>query len=80
MNDLQDRPPGPDCDAPRRDEAPQAENRDFANIVALIFIAALAIGGYWLLQAIQKHNDMLNCVASGRRDCVDLGHPDATAR
>jgi hypothetical protein len=47
------------------------------NIAALIFVVALALGAYWLFHELQGHNDTLNCVASGRRDCGgDLLHPN----
>ncbi len=65
---------------PQPGEPAQEENRDFANIVALVFVVALAIGGYWLFKEIERHNEILNCVASGRRNCDELVNPDASAR
>ena len=64
---------------PQPDEHPQGENRDFANLVALIFVVALALGAFWLFKKIERHNEILNCVASGRRNCDALVHPDAPA-
>jgi hypothetical protein len=61
------------------EEPARQENRDFANIAALIFVVALALGGYWLFNAIQRHNEILNCVASGRRNCVEIARPDASS-
>lgn len=58
-------------------EPPEHENRDFANIVALVFVVGLALGAYWLFQALERHGEIQNCIASGRRNCVDLVHPDA---
>ncbi|MGO4870378.1 MAG: hypothetical protein ACLPGW_07165 [Roseiarcus sp.] len=52
------------------------ENRDFANIAALVFVVVLELGAFWLFKEIQRHNEILNCVASGRRNCVDIVHPD----
>jgi uncharacterized protein HemX len=66
-------------DPPPPDEPEPEANRDFANIVALIFVVALALGGYWLFKEIQRHNEIQNCIASGRRNCIDLVHPDASA-
>ena len=48
---------------PQPDEPRQEENRDFANIVALVFVIALAVGAFWLFEEIQRHNEILNCVA-----------------
>jgi len=64
---------------PPPDEHAQAENRDFANIVALVFVVALALGAFWLFKELERHNEILNCVASGRRNCDALLHPDAPA-
>lgn len=60
-------------------EPAQHENRDFANIVALVFVVALALGGLWLFNELKRHNEILNCVASGRRNCDEVLHPDAPA-
>jgi hypothetical protein len=42
-------------------------------------IVALALGAFWLFKEIERHNEILNCVASGRRNCDALLHPDAPA-
>jgi hypothetical protein len=73
------KPPPDERRGPPPDERPQAENRDFANIVALVFVVALALGAYWLFKELERHNEILNCVASGRRNCDELLHPDAPA-
>ncbi len=73
-------PPREEAPRPQPDEPPQEESRDFANIAALVFVVALAIGGYWLFTEIGRHNEILNCVASGRRNCDALVHPDASVR
>ena len=55
--------------------SPDPNNR--GAIAALIFVALLVVGGYWLFHALESHNETLNCVASGRRDCGgDILHPD----
>jgi hypothetical protein len=79
VRDASEPPSDPVRAPPRPGEPPQGENRDFANIVALLFVVALAIGAFWLFKELQRHNDILNCVASGRRNCDDLGRPDAGA-
>ena len=55
------------------------ENRSRANIVALIFIALLFAGALWLFKALQQNSDVQNCIASGRRDCIELTRPDGKA-
>jgi hypothetical protein len=56
---------------------PQEDNRSRANIVALVFIVLLFAGGFWLFKSLQQSNDIQNCIASGRRDCIDLSRPDS---
>ncbi len=64
--------------APRPGEPRQGENRDVANIVALVFVAALALGAFWLFHSLERHGEIQNCIAAGRRNCTgDLVHPDA---
>ncbi|HEY1941666.1 MAG TPA: hypothetical protein VGH40_06030 [Roseiarcus sp.] len=47
-------------------------------VIGLLFVAALALVGYWIFQAMEHHNEIDNCIASGRRNCTgDLLHPDA---
>ncbi len=73
-------PPPDEVQAPPRSGEPaEHENRDFANIVALVFVVALALGAFWLFKEIERHNEILNCVASGRRNCDALLRPDAPA-
>ncbi len=71
-------PPPEEGPGPPRPAGPsREENRDFANIVALVFVVALAIGAFWLFKALERHGEIQNCIASGRRNCVDLLHPEA---
>jgi hypothetical protein len=62
---------------PDPDEPPEEDNRSRANIVALVFVVLLFAGAFWLFKALQQSNDIQNCIASGRRDCIDIAHPDA---
>jgi hypothetical protein len=71
-------PPSQDGRPPKPAEPGQDDNRDFANIVALVFVVALAIGAFWLFKALERHSEIQSCIASGRRNCVDLAHPDAS--
>ena len=72
-------PPNKGREPAQPDEPSQTENRDFANLAALVFVVALALGALWLFKEIERHNEILNCVASGRRNCDALVHPDAPA-
>lgn len=55
-------------DEPDDDDAPRGR----ANIAALVFIVLLFAGAYWLFQLLEHHREVQNCIASGRRDCIDL--------
>ena len=54
--------------APPNDDDQSRRNR--ANIAAAIVVAALAAGAFWLVKAIEEHQNIENCLASGRHDCV----------
>jgi hypothetical protein len=41
-------------------------------LAAAIVIALLLLGGWWLMSTLQSHRDAEDCIASGRRDCVQL--------
>ena len=47
------------------------------NAAAFLFLAALIVGGLWLVDTMAKMQKDQNCVLSGRRGCtpiaVDLG-------
>ncbi len=74
-----DTPPSASDRGPSKPAASRrGRNSDFGNIVALLFVAALALGGLWLFRTLEHHNEIQNCIASGRRNCVDLVHPDAS--
>jgi hypothetical protein len=57
---------------PRPPEPPEEENTGAVNLAALLFIIALAIGGAWVFTKLGEHNSIENCIASGRRDCIDV--------
>ena len=55
---------------------PPEDSRGRANIVALVFIVLLFAAAFWVFKSLQQNNDVQNCIASGRRDCIDIAHPD----
>ncbi|WP_158813702.1 hypothetical protein [Methylocapsa sp. S129] len=61
------------------DKPPEYENRDGANIAAIVVVVVLVIGGIWLFNKLNSSNDLLNCVASGRTNCHEFTPPDATS-
>ena len=61
----------PEDDAPPgHDQSDEGSPR--GNLIALLFVALLLAGGYWLFAALEKHREIGDCIASGRRDCVPL--------
>jgi hypothetical protein len=56
---------------------PQDDGR--GNIIALVFVVALAAGAYWLFHALERHGEIQACVASGRRDCIEFPHSDPSS-
>lgn len=42
------------------------------NIVALVFVAVLAVFGIWLVHAYRTHLMLQTCFESGRRNCAPL--------
>jgi hypothetical protein len=69
MPNLQNRKPPPDDGAD--------EDRSRGNLIALVLIVLLLGGGYWLFAALEKHREIGDCIASGRRDCVPLSDFDS---
>jgi hypothetical protein len=43
-----------------------------ATVAALIAIVILALFGYWAFTAIEHMRKLQNCLAEGRRDCLQL--------
>jgi flagellar biogenesis protein FliO len=56
-----------------RQPAPEEEEASGGvNIAAILLILALVIGGAWVFIKLGQHNDIENCIASGRHDCIDV--------
>ncbi len=56
------------------DNKPQrsAPSNPRGNVVALVVVVVIAAALFWVVSAIHKHNDVQDCLDSGRHDCVDL--------
>jgi hypothetical protein len=56
--------------------APNKRDEDLAGrrqtLAAAIVIAILLLGGWWLMSELQHRRDIGDCIASGRRDCVQV--------
>jgi hypothetical protein len=62
----------PPPDKPRQPDLPEEEASDGVNIAAILLILALVLGGAWVFTKLREHNDIENCIASGRHDCIDV--------
>jgi flagellar biogenesis protein FliO len=65
MTSEDDPPPDEESE---RDAAPE---RGRGDLFAVAFVILLTLGAIWLVRELIRHNEILNCVASGRRDCVE---------
>ena len=41
-------------------------------LVGLVVVALLLVAGWWVMNELQRHRKIDNCIASGRRDCAPL--------
>ena len=41
-------------------------------LVGLAVVILLLVAGWWVLNELQRHREIDNCIAAGRRDCVPL--------
>ena len=60
---------------PRDDE--DEDKRTRANLFAVIAVLLLAAGAIWLMRTLDEHRKLMDCVASGRRDCLERIEPAA---
>jgi hypothetical protein len=60
-----------------RDDHGDDDSRTRANLIAIIAVLLLAGGAYWLMTALDAHRKLMDCVASGRRDCLERIEPAA---
>ncbi len=50
------------------DNSEQA-HRTRQNVIALVILALILLGGAWLFHDLKASSDVLDCLSSGRRDC-----------
>jgi hypothetical protein len=62
--------PAEDANEPPDDHGPGR-----SNIAAIVVIVALFAGAYWVFNRLERHRETQNCIASGRRDCIEIGPP-----
>ena len=41
-------------------------------LAGLIAVALLIVVGWWVMSEMQRHREIENCLASGRRNCAPL--------
>jgi hypothetical protein len=42
----------------------------YGTLVAVALLAALVVGGWWLVRTMQADSKLQDCVMSGRKNCV----------
>jgi hypothetical protein len=61
------------------DEPPEDSSgdggRNRANVAALIAIVVLALLAYWAFTSIERMRKLQDCLAEGRRNCVEIVSP-----
>ena len=50
----------------------ERQSRVFVNLVAAIFLLALAIAIVWVVMSLDEKRKLENCLNSGRRNCAEL--------
>ena len=56
-------------------EPPDDEGPGRSNIAAIVVIVVLFAGAYWVFNLLEHHREVQNCIASGRRDCIEIAAP-----
>jgi hypothetical protein len=54
------------------DPEPDDATRNRQTMAAVIVVGLLLVGGWWLMSTLQRHREIGDCIASGRRDCVPI--------
>jgi len=61
----------------KRDDRDDDDRRTRANLAAVIAVLLIAGGAYWLMKSLDAHRKLLDCIASGRSNCVERIDPAA---
>ena len=59
---------------PQHDEHLRHRN----NLIAIAFVLGLAIAAIWIVKMMVESEKSQRCMASGRRDCVEVPAPPRT--
>ena len=60
---------------PPPEDSGDERGRSRANIAALIAIVVLGLLAYWAFSEVDKQRRLQNCLAEGRRDCLEIVKP-----
>lgn len=53
------------------------DHRHFVNLAAIAFLLALAFCLAWTVKIFDEQLELERCIASGRKDCVEISTPPA---
>ena len=56
------------------------EHRHFVNLAATVFLLAIGFAIIWTVLSIDRYETRQNCLASGRKDCVQIFTPPRGVR
>ena len=51
------------------------EHRQFVNLVAVVFVLALALAAVFVVKWFLDGEKLQRCMASGRHDCIEIQAP-----
>ncbi len=54
------------------------EHRHFVNLLAIVFLLAVAGAIIWTVRAMEDNEKLQRCLNAGRRDCVKIETPPST--
>ncbi len=66
--------------AKHRDDETDYEHRHFVNLIATAFLLAVGFAIIWTVLQIDRYETKEKCLASGRKDCVQIFTPPRGVR
>jgi len=69
---------GGPADGAAPDDDTDYEHRHFTNLLAIIFLLAIAGAIIWTVRSIEDNERLQRCLNAGRRDCVKIETPPST--